>query len=145
MNHIKNFLPPFTQSFKHEKNWKLKLMNEWGSIMGSLTCKVSIYKIYNNAITLGVTDSCWMQELNMLSEIIKEKINTAIGSHQIDLIRFKYVPEHITNTKIEKKLTVVACKDKILTSKELQALENIKDQELSQALRGFLQTCHKFS
>ncbi len=146
MNHIKNFLPQLANSpLNKEMNWKLKLMSEWGTIMGSLTCKVSIHKIYNNTITLGVTDSCWMQELQMLSEIIKEKINNFLGTDRIELIRFKYVPEHKNVIKTEIKKSILVEKDKLLTSKELQALENIKDQELSQALQGFLKTCQKFS
>jgi len=145
MNHIKNYLPQFMSSGQHERNWKLHLMNEWNSIMGSLSSKVSICKIYNNSITLGVTDSSWMQELHLLSGLIQDKINKSIGQPRIELIRFKYVSEHVApDTK--KQTSLPACnKEKALTAREKQAIQDIKDPELSQALLGFLQLCHKFS
>ena len=145
MNHIKNYLPQFAPSGQHEKHWKLLLMSEWNNIMGSLVSKVSICKIYNNSITLGVTESSWMQELHLLSELIKDKINKTLGQPRIELIRFKYVSEHAAGTP-KKQFTAQACnKEKVLTEREKQALQDIKDPELSQALLGFLQLCHKFS
>ncbi len=114
--------------------------------MGSLTSKVSICKIYNNSITLGVTDSSWMQELHLLSELIKDKINKSLGQPRIELIRFKYVSQHVAADSLKKQRPLPACnKEKILTAREKQAIQDIKDPELSQALLGFLQLCHKFS
>ncbi len=113
--------------------------------MGSLASKVSICKIYNNSITLGVTDSSWMQELHLLSELIKDKINKTLDQPRIELIRFKYISEHVTNNPTKQKPLPQCHKEKTLTTREQQALQDIKDPELSQALLGFLQTCHKFS
>ena len=145
MNHIKNFLPQITRAINHEKQWKLQIMSQWDSIMGTLASKVSICKIYNDSITLGVTDSCWMQELNLLSELIKDKINQTLDKPRIELIRFKYIAQHASGSQKKEVAAPIVYKDKILTAKEQQALCNIKDPELSQALQGFLQTCHRFS
>ncbi|HSW76191.1 MAG TPA: DciA family protein [Candidatus Saccharimonadales bacterium] len=145
MNHIKSFLPKFMQTIHHEKQWKLQIISQWDSIMGSLSSKVSICKIYNNSITLGVTDSCWMQELNLLSELIKDKINKTLDTPRIELIRFKYISQHATGSQKKEAQAPIVYTEKKLTRQEQQALDNIKDPELSQALQGFLQTCHKFS
>jgi len=145
MDHIKSFLPKFMQTINHEKQWKLQIMSQWNTIMGTLASKVSICKIYNNSITLGVTDSCWMQELNLLSELIKDKINNTLDTPRIEIIRFKYISQHAAGSQKKETESPLQHKEKMLTAKEQQALCNIKDPELSQALQGFLQTCHRFS
>lgn len=120
-------------------------MSKWEEIMGSLSSKVSIFKIHNNMIVLAVSDSSWMQELHLLSELIKEKINTILGSKRIESIKLKYVAQSKKFVqKTEKKISSNYA-TRPLTTQELQALQKIQDPELSQALVGFLQKCHHFS
>lgn len=142
MKHIKSFLPNIPVS-NHHKNWKFNLMHQWGTIMGSLVTKVSIHKIYNDSITLGVSDSSWMQELYLLSNVIKQKINATLDKPRIETIRFHY----ITNNADTKTITPLAqapmTKDRALTVREKKALEKINDPELSQALTRLLQKCHQ--
>ena len=110
--------------------------------MGNLVSKVSIHKIYNNSIVLGVSDSSWMQELYMLSNLIKKKINATLDEPRIETIRFQYVAK-----KEKSKQQVLTSKQpeqstRTLTHKEKKALEKISDPELSEALQRLLTKCH---
>ena len=142
MKHIKDCLPKISAS-NNNQNWKLHLMNQWETIMGSIGCKVSIYKIYNDSITLGVCDSGWMQELYLLSNLIKQKINSILDKTRIETIRFQYV----TKTKCPNELIInkeqIEKKDRLLTNIEKKALEKITDPELYKALSRLLQQCHQ--
>lgn len=145
MNHITSHVTQILQNCDKEHYWKFLLMSQWSNIMGNLSCKVFILKIQKKTIVLGVSDSCWMQELNLLSELIKEKINTILGSNHIETIKLRY---SINNKKIVQKKDIsisLPCTPKKLTTQELEALQKIQDQELADALLGFLQKCHQFS
>lgn len=141
MKHIKDCLPHIAVS-NHQKNWKFQLMHQWATIMGTLVSKVSIYKIYNDSIILGVSDSGWMQELYLLSNLIKQKINAVLDKPRIETIRFHYV----TNNKAAKTAAInfeaPVAAERLLTTREKKALEKIHDPELSQALARLLQKCH---
>ncbi len=145
MNHIGSHVAQLLQGYNQEHYWKFLLMNRWEEIVGSLAAKVFIYKIHQKSLVLGVSDSSWMQELHLLSGLIKDKINQILNKNQIESIKLKYVAE--TKKIIQKKQKIITLKQqtKTLTFQELQALNRIKDQELSQALVGFLQKCHQFS
>ena len=142
MRHIKDCLPNISVS-NSSKNWKFQLMNQWATIMGSLASKVSIYKIYNDSIVLGVSDSGWMQELYLLSNLIKQKINAALDKPRIVTIRFQFVTNN-SHAKINNSPEQTPIEpDRLLTSKEKKALEKINDSELLQALTRLLQKCHQ--
>ena len=113
--------------------------------MGTLVSKVSIRKIYNDSITLNVSDSSWMQELYLLSSLIKKKINAALDKPRIETIRFYYAAQK--EEKIEKTIEEIATPNKeiTLTTKEQNALKKISDPELYQALTRLLQKCHRSS
>ncbi|MBM18029.1 MAG: hypothetical protein CL947_03110 [Epsilonproteobacteria bacterium] len=141
MKQIKDLLPKISISHTH-KQWKFQLMQQWSTIMGNLVSKVSIHKIYNNSIVLGVSDSSWMQELYMLSNLIKKKINATLDEPRIETIRFQYVAK-----KEKSKQQVLTSKQpeqstRTLTHKEKKALEKISDPELSEALQRLLTKCH---
>src|SRR5439155_41226 len=53
-----------------EKNWKTDLLYRWRDIIGSLHSKVRIEKIHDDTLILGVFNSCWMQELYLLSPLL---------------------------------------------------------------------------
>ncbi len=144
MKHIKNCLFNIKKTSSRKNNWRLMLMQSWNSIIGNLSSKVSIHKIYNNAITLGVSDSSWMQELYLLSSVIKEKINKAIDKPRIETVRFQYVPPNKKRT-IKKNKSKKDIKEKTLSTREKKALDKVQDQELAQALTRLLQKCHQSS
>lgn len=145
MDHIKNFVIQIVKSSNPEHDWKSTIMQNWNTIIGSLTSKVFIEKIHNDTITLAVTDSCWMQELHLLSEIIKEKINQTLSEPRIQVIRFKYATKKTHNTQKKLINTTHPFVPKQLNNQEQEALNCIKDPELSQALMRFLQKCHHLS
>lgn len=145
MNHIGSHLEQLLQSCNQQHYWKFLLMNRWGEIVGTLASRVFIYKIYQKSLILGVSDSSWMQELHLLSGLIKDKINTILGCNQIESIKLKYITESKTVIQKKSKIVPLQQQTKTLTPEEIQALKKIKDHELSQALVGFLQKCHQFS
>ena len=140
---IKSLLSEY---FSHQKqhDWKIKLLQDWPIIMGNLADHVKIYKIYQNAITLHVKNSSWMQEMHCLSNVILDKINGYLGNKQLTTLYFKVINfEQEMHLKTQQKNSSasehVALKP--LTSRQKKALHEIHDKELSLALEGFLQRC----
>lgn len=145
MNHIGSHVAQLLQGCSQEHYWKFLLMSRWEEIVGTLASKVFIYKIHQKSLIIGVSDSSWMQELHLLSGLIKDKINTILGSSHIETIKLKYVAESKKIIQKKQKTVPLNHPTKILTPQEIQALSNIQDKELCQALVGFLQKCHQFS
>jgi len=145
MNHIKEIVTQIIKTSSPQQNWKSNIMQNWGEIIGSLASKVFIERIYQDTIILAVTDSCWMQELHLLSELIKTKINQTLSEPRIKTIRFKYSTKKNSSVQKIRVNTPISFIPKQLTPQEQQALSHIQDQELSQALTRFLQKCHHFS
>ncbi len=141
MNHIKNIVSQIVTSSCPKTNWKTDIMKNWQEIMGPLAHKIFIEKIQNNCIVLSVTDSCWMQELHMLSDVIKKKINQSLDKPYIENIQFRYSSKKIERVQKIKNIVTLPYEFKPLTRSEQDALNNIKDPELSQALKRFLQKC----
>lgn len=136
---IKEFLLPILDP---QNSWKMTLLNEWKSIMGSLYTKVRIEKIHDDTIVLGVFNSSWMQELYLLSPILLKTINQSLDEPRIKQIRFKYVSRTIIK---EKKLTI---KQPItyptqLTDKDKITLAKIEDPALRDALKAFRIRCYQ--
>ena len=63
--------------------------SNWIKIIGSLAPKVFIYKIYNDTIVLGVCDSSWMQELYMISHVLKQKLNALFDKLILNFNKWK--------------------------------------------------------
>lgn len=143
MDHIKNILNQVIKSSCPKSGWKNSIMQNWQEIMGPLANKIFIERIQKNSIVLGVTDSCWMQELHMLSDILKKKINQTLEKPYIENIQFKYSgPKKAPIQKIKKNLPFTQT-TYTLNSIEKNALDSIKDPELSKALSGFLKKCQQ--
>lgn len=143
MNHIKNIVNQIMTTSSSKSGWKHCIMQNWQEIMGPLAHKIFIEKIQNNSMVLGVTDSCWMQELHMLSDIIKKKINEALDKPYIETIQFKYSSKKTGRIQFKKNIVPLQHELKPLTLSEEKALAHIKDPELSQALARFLQKCQQ--
>lgn len=143
MNHIKNIVNQIVKSSCPQTSWKNSIMQNWQEMMGPLAHKIFIEKIQNNCIVLGVTDSCWMQELHMLSDVIKKKINENLDKPHIQDIQFRYSSKKIAHVQKIKNTLPLLYEFKPLTKSEEDALTHIKDPELSQALTRFLQKCQQ--
>jgi len=141
-SHIKTLLQPFFKS--NNQPWKLKLLEQWPEIVGPLATNVTIEKIYQESITLGVYDSCWMQELYLLSPTLLETINRNLDQPCIKQVRFKLIGKKEPKKKKSRPPTN---KDKrptiALTETQQQALDRIDDPDLRTALQSFLIRCHQ--
>ena len=63
---LAHFLHDFVDQ-KHQ--WKIKLFENWKTIVGKFEDKVTIIRIENNLLVLGVCHPAWAQELFMLSDM----------------------------------------------------------------------------
>jgi len=139
MKHIEQALTILFQQSKDDQFWKVNLLQNWSEIMGNIASKVMIHKIYNDSITLGVYELCWMQELYILSPVIQKKINAFLGSDKIKTIRFRAAQK---KEKRKKKKTVIKkVEKKELTEHEQASIKKIKDPELAHSLKLLLEQC----
>lgn len=143
MDHIKDIVQNIIKASSPDNDWKSIIMQNWPTIIGSLASRVFIEKIYQDTIVLSVTDSCWMQELYALSEILKNKINQTINQPRIQTIRFKYGVRKNSFVPKKTELKPYFFTPRKLSTIEQAALNKIQDQELSEAMARFLQKCHQ--
>jgi hypothetical protein len=130
--------------FHQEHDWKIALLRSWPDIVGPLATKVRIEKITENALVLGVQDSCWLQELYLLSPMLLKTINKTLDQPRIKTLRFMVADITIKNGKKKSLEQPKQPPKKVyLNSTEQAALSAIVDQELSHALRQFLVRCYQ--
>ena len=142
MQNVKNILDSLLQPSIHTEAWKMNLIKNWPTIIGSLHEKVSLQKINATSVVLGVYDSCWIQELYLLSKLILKKINSSLDRPRIETLRFQC---------IEKKEQIIYKKPApprperttALKPQEISALQKIQDPELSAALEELLRKCQQ--
>jgi len=136
---LKDFLPNI---FAND-TWKYNLLRNWKSIVGPLSTKVRIEKILNDTVVLGVTNSCWLQELYILSPIIVKTINQNLDKPRIKQIRFKKTGHSVhIQAKPRKTQVKKTSKEISLTTGQKRTLMQIKDPELREALKKFLERCY---
>ncbi len=139
--HIKNLLSGIIRA---ENNWKLSLIQNWNTIIGNLSAKVTLEKIYEDTLVLGVDDSCWMQELYLLSPLLIKTINEKLDQPRIKQVRFKNVGYKKKKEQEKKSQQQQHVQKKIvLTYTQQQALASIKDPALQSALKAFLIRCYR--
>ena len=140
MKHIEQALSSFFKKSTDNQFWKANLLQNWSTVVGSLSSKMMIHKIYEDSITLGVYELCWMQELYILSPMIQKNINDFLGVQQIKTVRFRAA---FPKNKQEKKKAIL--KDdtiKQLTPQEEASIRSIKDPDLAHSLKLLLEKCH---
>ncbi len=139
---IKALLSGFVQS---NQQWKTDLLNQWETIMGNLAQHVTIKKILNDTIILGVYDSSWMQELYMLSAMLLKKINAHLDEPRIAKIKFIIAEKPRTKHQVGIKVDASYPKSHIkLSTKEEKSLDVVEDPELQAVLKTFLTRCREF-
>lgn len=131
--------------FNYQHNWKIQLLKNWPDILGNLSTKVHLEKINDDSLVLGVADSCWLQELYMLSPLLLRTINKKLDEPRIKSLRFKKVgiKKETKNKAIKRKKAPFIAPP--LTSKEQKALANIKDPDLHREIQAFLRRCQQES
>ena len=162
MNSIKAILNSFLNT---HGDWRMELVRNWRTIVGDLSSKMSLEKVINRTIIIGVYDSHWMHEFYMLSDVILQKINEKLGGNFVKNIRFVIAKQkiakspkasgkkNISSTKIKKSLlTTKINRQQQNSTKEvyqpkteeklLKIFKNIedkvKDEELKLVLKNLL-------
>lgn len=138
-HHIKQLLHTLVPQ---TAEWKRVLLQNWPSIMGKLHTHVTIEQVYEDSLVLGVQDSCWLQELHVLSPVLIKQINEKLDLPRIKQIRFKQVG------RVAKKVTQASRTQVHETPQEVQldmaqqeALRGIADPGLQAALTSYLIRC----
>jgi hypothetical protein len=126
-------------------SWKLQLLQHWPTILGNLNTKIHLEKINDDHLVLGVADSCWLQELYMLSPLLIQTINKKLDVPRIKSLRFKKIGIQKQKEKKVSPAKQLSCKMVPLTTKEQQALHRIEDPELRTAISAFLRRCQQES
>jgi len=142
MENVKTILDSLLQPSNTEQAWKINLIKNWPTIIGSLHERVSLQKINTTSVVLGVYDSSWIQELYLLSKLILKKINSNLDRPRIETLRFQCIEKKEKTVQFKKK-SAFQQKTVILNQFQSAALQKIKDPELSQALQGLLQKCQQ--
>jgi hypothetical protein len=136
---LKHVLPIVLDS---STDWRLYLLQNWQSIVGSLKTRIRLEKISDDTLIIGVYESHWMQELFLLSRVLISSINKHLGQQKITRLRFKLVEEKHTR--------LIVCKTQDmryevlvphLTCEQKHALMHIKDEQLRNELTRFLARC----
>lgn len=136
---LKNLLQAI---FKNE-HWKIKLLSEWNLIAGNLSNKMRLEKIDGSTLIIGVYQASWLQELYLLSSVLKQTINRHLGSDYIKQLRFKHAStQKKKETPNVQKTETRPVKKIVLSTNEQTALNTVKDEELKKALHSFLSRCH---
>lgn len=142
--HIKTLLSPLLQP--KQQGWKIDLLNKWPEIMGTLAQHVSIEKIEQEYIVLGVQHASWLQELYLMGTTILETINQNLDQPRFKTIRFKQrgsTPDRTKNKSVSNAPSKQENSPIAISTQEQQALNLIDDPELRQALHSFLVRCYR--
>lgn len=126
-----------------QDNWQLQLLTHWSSIIGSMKTNVQLLKIYEDTLVIGVMDSCWLQELYLLTPLLLRQINEKLDKPRIQNLRFKALG--IKDKPHKKNMTNRSCaiKQVQLSLQEKERLASIKDEQLREALQQYLYRCHR--
>lgn len=133
-----------------EHQWKFVLFEKWDSIIGPLAERVKIEKITEDTVFLSVVHSSWAQELFLLSNMLKKKINFALNGDKIKNIRFKTAAFNFKEKTqlVTTKLTLIPqFSTKMprppakLDKREQGVLENVGCDDLRSALKNFYAQC----
>ena len=132
---IKTTLDTF---LNQQNSWQIQLLKNWATIVGSFKTNVQLLKIYEDTLIVGVQDSCWLQELYLLSPLLIQTINSTLDTPRIKNLRFKTVG--LSNKKIRRKdnQKKFIKKEVALSPRELLTLASIKDEQLRLVLREYL-------
>lgn len=124
-------------------NWKVQLLSNWETILGNLKTKVHLEKIYEDTLVLGVYESCWMQELYLLSHVLLQNINQKLDQPRIKHLRFKKVGLRKKTQRFTAQNEKKVYKPVVLNAKENKALAALPDEQLRCVLEKFLIRCYQ--
>lgn len=120
--------------------WQHYIMKEWNTIVGTLSERMVLEKVYEDTLIIGVYESQWLQELHLLSHVIIKEINQHLEQPYIKKLRFKHsVKKQIRSKKQDKQndtLTFIP-----LTIHEEKMLNTLNDPALRTAVHQFFSRC----
>lgn len=120
-----------------DNNWKTDLLYRWKEIIGPLHTKVRIEKIHNDTLILGVSHSCWMQELYLLSPLLIKTVNEKLDQPYIKQIRFKQIGLKKDKAIIAPTIKNTYKKEVFLSKQDEKILATIADPALREAIKAF--------
>ncbi len=136
---------PLQSMFPEEIIWKIRLLDNWTSIVGFIGTKVVLLQIREPAIILGVPHPAWAQELHFMKSMIQDNINTFLGSEYIKNIFIQIVPP--------KQSILMPCKPSaavqqqslcyIPNDQEKVVLGSILDETLKDSLISYMARCNR--
>lgn len=139
---LKNFIN--LVMYNQKSDWKMRLIQDWPTIINDLATHISLEKIEQETLTLGVEDTSWLQELYLLAPVILEHINSKLDHKHIKQLRFKQVQKKRSRQLIKKSMNQQSKPYIIhLSSREQKVLSSIKDPELKEVLKNFLLRCQR--
>ncbi len=129
------------QVLPQNHRWQVVLLQQWDSIVGNLKTHIRLEKIHNETLIIGVTNTAWMQEMYLLSDLLLNKINITLDQPRIKQLRFRYAPPITYKKKLRHVCLSKVTIPNVLSYSEKRALEQIKDSSLQSALEQFLVRC----
>lgn len=124
-----------------KQSWRLRVLQQWPTIIGKLADKVKLHKVADSFVVLSVTHPGLAHELLMLTDLIRTKINTVIGHEAIKAVHFR------TQNVAKKKAPAPLARARQpraplpLNAVEQKQLGAISNEELRTALARFYSTC----
>ena len=143
IRHIRTILDTIAPSKEKKTDWKIFLLGNWKTVIGDLHEHVSLQKVYKDALLLGVYDSCWLQELYLLSPLIIARINQTLDAPHIKRIHFKQVPKKEKACVPLQKEMSIPVHEVSLSQQEKDALEKITDESLRTFLHALRNQCRR--
>jgi len=133
-----------SKAVPQQHQWKISLLKEWPNILGNLKNKVSLHSVGDTHLVLTVSHPSLAQELYMLQDMLKHKINTFLQDERITSLQFRTYtsPTNKYEQKNKQKSTLPE-KKVVLNFREQQTLHSVKNKELRDALCAFYITCKK--
>lgn len=139
--HIKQFLDNLTSA--NSTNNKRLLLEKWPTIIGNLHEHVSLEKVTENGVILIVYDSCWLQELYLLTPFLLKKINETLDQPFVKHIHFRLRAKRSPTEQRQMEDTESPLPVKSpLSERETEALKKVSDEALRKALLDFYKQCN---
>ena len=122
-------------------DWKIGLARHWEQVVGTLQTRIRLEKIFDDTVVIGVYESHWMQELYLLSSVLRDSINRFLGEHRINHLRFTLVEERKRTVRKPQSKKFIRPKHVSLSLQQEKALKGIPDEKLRTALIDYWSRC----
>jgi hypothetical protein len=124
-----------------QDGWQMKLTRQWNEAVGPLNTRIRLEKIYEDTLVVGVYEQHWMQELYLLSPLLKDSINKFLGEQCIEHLRFVLVEDKQKTPRKPKPKLLVRPKTIMLSSGQKKVLSEINDEEFRNMLIDYWGRC----